>query len=39
MDKEEVIKWVLIALVLGIGFGIVPVGVFIWFVENVATPL
>jgi len=39
MDKQEIIESLLIALVLGVGFGIVPVAVLVWFIENVVTPL
>jgi divalent metal cation (Fe/Co/Zn/Cd) transporter len=39
MDEDELKQWALIALVLLVGFGIVPVVVFEWFFKNVFTPI
>jgi len=39
MDDDEIKRWALIGLILLVGFGIVPVVVFEWFLKNVFTPI
>ena len=39
MDEDEIKKWALIALIFLVGFGIVPIVVFEWFIKNVTTPI
>jgi hypothetical protein len=39
MDEDELKRWALIGLIFLVGFGIVPVFIFEWFLKNVFTPI